>query len=107
MLAADSMRACRLVVDTGMHALGWSRQQAVDYFVDHSPLSPAFIEGEVDRYIGMPGQALSYMIGRLEIDAVRADAEQRDDFDIAAFHDRILRHGMITLPTLRRVVLDG
>ncbi len=107
MLAADSMRACRLVADTGMHALGWSRQKAIDYFADHSPLSLALIEGEVDRYIGMPGQALSYMIGRLEIDAVRAEAEQRDDFDITAFHDEILRHGMITLPTLRRVVLEG
>jgi len=106
MLAADSMRACRLVVDTGIHALGWSRQQAIDYFVDHSPLSLALIEGEVDRYIGVPGQALSYMIGRLEIDAIRTEAAQRDDFDIKAFHDKILRNGMITLPTLRRVVLD-
>ncbi|MEM8618109.1 MAG: DUF885 domain-containing protein [Actinomycetota bacterium] len=104
MLSADSMRACRLVVDTGMHALGWSRQQAVDYVEAHSPLSPTQIEGEIDRYIGMPGQALSYMIGRLEIDSIRAAAEASDSFEIAAFHDQVLRYGMVPLPTLRRVV---
>ena len=105
MLSADSMRACRLVTDTGMHALGWSRQQAIGYFTAHSPLSTVQISGEVDRYIGMPGQALSYMVGRLEIDAIRLEAERAADFDIAAFHDQVLCHGMVPLPTLRRIVL--
>ena len=106
MLAADSMRACRLVTDTGMHALGWSRDQAIDYVLAHSPLSRGIAEGEIDRYIGMPGQALSYMIGRLEIDRIRAEAEQSDSFDIKSFHDSILGHGLVPLGTLRRLVLN-
>ena len=108
MLAADSMRACRLVVDTGMHALGWSRSRAVDYILDHSPLTRRLAESEVDRYIGMPGQALSYMTGRLEIDRLRAESERRagDAFDIKDFHDRILRHGLVPLPILRDLVLS-
>lgn len=107
MLAADSMRACRLIVDTGMHALGWSRQQAIDYFLAHSPLSRTLVEAEIDRYIGMPGQALSYMIGRLEIDDIRSHAEQRPDFDITRFHDQVLQHGMVPLDTLRRTILES
>lgn len=105
MLAADSMRACRLVVDTGMHALGWPRQQAIDYMTAHSPLSVHLVEGEIDRYIGMPGQALSYMVGRLELDRIRAEAEQREGFDIVGFHDDVLGHGMVSLPALARIVL--
>ena len=105
MLAADSMRACRLVTDTGMHALGWSRDQAIQYILDHSPLTRRIAEGEVDRYIGMPGQALSYMIGRMEIDRIRHEAEQRPDFEIKAFHDAVLSHGMVPLGTLRELVL--
>ena len=106
MLTADVMRACRLVVDTGLHALGWSRQQAIDYLLSHSPLAPQMAEPEVDRYIGMPGQATSYMIGRLEIDDIRAEAEATagDRFDIAGFHDVVLGHGSVPLPTLRRRV---
>jgi uncharacterized protein (DUF885 family) len=106
MLSADSMRACRLVTDTGMHALGWSRDEAIDYVLDHSPLSRRITEREIDRYIGMPGQALSYMIGRIEIDRIRAEAEQRPDFEIKAFHDAVLSNGMVPLGTLRRLVLD-
>lgn len=105
MLSADSMRACRLVTDTGMHALGWSRTQAVDYILQHSPLSRGIAEGEIDRYIGMPGQALSYMMGRLEIDRLRAVSESRPGFDIRAFHDGVLGNGMVPLPTLQRIVL--
>jgi uncharacterized protein (DUF885 family) len=105
MLAADSMRACRLVTDTGMHALGWSRDQAVQYVLDHSPLSRRIAEGEIDRYIGMPGQALSYMIGRIEIDRIRRDSEQRADFEIKSFHDAVLSNGMVPLGTLRELVL--
>ena len=72
MYSADSMRACRLVVDTGLHALGWSRQQAIDFMVDNSPLTEGVCRPEVDRYICNPGQATSYMIGRLEIQRMRA-----------------------------------
>lgn len=108
MLAADSMRAGRLVVDTGIHAKGWSRQQAIDYVVDNSPLTRGTVEGEVDRYIGMPGQALSYMIGRLEIMRMRADAEETmgDRFDIKGFHDTVLSSGLVPMPTLDRMVKD-
>ena len=109
MLAADSMRACRLVVDSGMHALGWSRDHAIEYVMDHSPLSRRTAEGEIDRYIGMPGQALSYMTGRLEIDRLRSESERRSGsgFDIKNFHDRVLMNGGVPLPTLRRLVLGG
>jgi uncharacterized protein (DUF885 family) len=106
MLSADSMRACRLVVDTGMHALGWSRDDAIAYMTDHSPLSHQQVVGEIDRYIGNPGQAVSYMIGRLEIDRLRTDAQARlgERFDIRGFHDVVLGSGSITLPSLRRLV---
>ncbi len=106
MLAADSMRACRLVVDTGLHALGWSREQAIGYMLDHSPMTRVQVEGEIDRYTGVPGQALGYMMGRLEIDRIRAGAEQRlgNGFDIKAFHDVVLGHGDVTLATLARRV---
>ncbi|HSG79451.1 MAG TPA: DUF885 domain-containing protein [Acidimicrobiia bacterium] len=108
MLWGDSMRACRLVVDTGMHALGWSRQQAVDYIVENSPMAVGQIEAEVDRYIGMPGQALSYMIGRLEIDRLRADAEAAMGarFELAGFHDVVIGSGMVPLTTLGRMVSE-
>ncbi|MDP3983437.1 MAG: DUF885 domain-containing protein, partial [Acidimicrobiia bacterium] len=106
MLSADSMRACRLVIDTGLHALGWTRDQAIDYMLDHSPLSLTQVEGEIDRYIGDPGQALGYMMGRLEIDQIRADAEARlgDRFDIKTFHDVVLSTGSVPISTLHRVV---
>ncbi len=108
MLSADSMRAGRLVVDTGLHAKGWSRQQAIDYFLANSPMSRATVEGEVDRYIGMPGQALSYMIGRLEILRMRdeAKAAMGDRFDIKGFHDTLLSSGMVPMETLDRMVRD-
>jgi uncharacterized protein (DUF885 family) len=106
MLSADSMRAGRLVVDTGMHAMGWTRQRAIDYLADNSPMTLGTIEGEVDRYIGMPGQALAYMIGRLEIMRYRAAAEEAmgDQFDIKGFHDTVLGSGLVPLPTLERMV---
>lgn len=107
MLLADSLRACRLVVDTGMHALGWSREAAIQYMLDHSPMDRAHIEQEVDRYIGLPGQALAYMVGRLEIQAIRREAELRDGFDIRDFHDRVLRNGAVPLTTLRHLVLGA
>ena len=108
MLSADSMRACRLVVDTGMHALGWSRQRAIDYVAANSPLAMHTIVEEVDRYLSFPGQALSYMIGRIEIQRMRSDAEAAlgDRFDIKGFHDAVLGHGLVTLPTLDRILRE-
>ena len=102
MLSGDSLRASRLVVDTGMHALGWSRAEAVDFFRTNTPLAPADIEVEIDRYIAVPGQALAYMVGRLEIQRMRADAERRlgGDFDIRTFHDTVLGAGSLPLSVL-------
>jgi len=108
MLSFDSWRAGRLVVDTGMHALGWSRQEAVDYLVTNSPLALNNIESEVERYIGMPGQALAYMIGRREIMRLRAEAETTmgPGFDIKGFHDTVLGSGPVPLRVLRSLVRD-
>jgi uncharacterized protein (DUF885 family) len=105
-LSFDSWRAGRLVVDTGIHALGWSRQEAIDYLLDNSPLAPNNIETEVDRYIGWPGQALAYKTGQLEIQRLRsaAEAELGSAFDLRAFHDVVLGSGGVTLPVLRRLV---
>src|SRR5690606_19909807 len=102
MLTADSWRSARLVVDTGLHALGWSRQQAIDYFTEHTPVPLEQIAPEVDRYLAIPGQALSYKVGQLEIQRVRAraEAELGDRFDLAAFHDVVLGSGAVTLPVL-------
>jgi uncharacterized protein (DUF885 family) len=106
MLQADSMRACRLVVDTGMHALGWSREQAIDYMASNSPMNRQEVAAEIDRYITAPAQALGYMIGRLEIDKVRSSAEGAlgDRFDIKGFHEALLGAGTITLPIMRERV---
>ena len=89
LFAADSWRASRLVVDTGLHAMGWPRQRAVDWLVEHTPMPRIEIESEVDRYIAYPGQALAYMVGRREIVRLRRQASERlgDDFDLRAFHD--------------------
>jgi uncharacterized protein (DUF885 family) len=108
MLEADSMRACRLVVDTGMHALGWSRQQAIDYMVANSPMAVGHVTAEIDRYAVTPGQALAYMIGRLEIQRMRREAEDAlgDRFSIQGFHDAVLGNGLMPLPVLDRVVRD-
>jgi uncharacterized protein (DUF885 family) len=108
MLAADSMRACRLVVDTGMHAFGWSRRRAVEYMLENSPMGEGHVGAEVDRYAVTPGQALAYMIGRLEIQRIRAEAEAvlGERFDIRAFHDTVLGSGLMPLPMLDRLVRD-
>ncbi|HEY0903219.1 MAG TPA: DUF885 domain-containing protein [Marmoricola sp.] len=104
--SADSLRACRLVVDTGLHALGWSRQQAIDYMLENSPMTEAICRPEVDRYILSPGQATSYMIGRLEILRMRAEAQQRqgDAFDVRRFHTAVLDNGSLPLGVLDEVV---
>jgi uncharacterized protein (DUF885 family) len=102
MLAMDSLRGARLVVDTGIHAKGWTRDQAIAYMRLNTPLSPVVIQQEVDRYIAMPAQALSYMTGRLEIQRIRAAAKQRlgPRFDIRAFHDLILGSAPLPLGVL-------
>jgi uncharacterized protein (DUF885 family) len=106
MLSADSLRACRLVVDTGLHAFGWSRQRAIDYMVANSPLTEGVCRPEVDRYISSPGQATGYMIGRLEIQRMRREAEQRQGaaFDVKQFHSAVLDSGGLPLAVLDRVV---
>ncbi len=106
MYSADSMRACRLVVDTGLHALGWSRQQAIDFMVANSPLTEGVCRPEVDRYICRPGQATSYMVGRLEIERIRREAEERQGaaFDVRRFHSAVLDSGSLPLGVLDRVV---
>jgi len=108
MLSFDSWRACRLVVDTGMHGLGWSRREAIDYMTANSPQAHNNIETEVDRYIGWPGQALAYMIGRREIMRLRSMAQQEmgSDFDIQGFHDAVLSSGAVPLPVLAELVSD-
>jgi uncharacterized protein (DUF885 family) len=102
MLSFDSWRACRLVVDTGIHHLGWSRARAIDYLLANSALTPGNVENEVDRYIADPGQALAYMVGRIELQRLRAHARQRlgGRFDVKAFHDAVLGTGGVPLSVL-------
>ena len=105
-LSFDAWRASRLVVDTGMHALGWTRQQAIDFMVEHTALGENNIANEVDRYISYAGQALAYKLGQLEILRLRSEARERqgDRFDIRRFHDAVLEQGALPLPVLRAVV---
>ena len=106
LFAADSWRASRLVVDTGLHALGWPRQRAVEWLVEHTPMPRIDVESEIDRYISYPGQALAYMVGRREIVRLRRQASERlgAEFDLRAFHDIVLRAGMLPLPALAGTV---
>ncbi|MBP2340810.1 uncharacterized protein (DUF885 family) [Saccharothrix coeruleofusca] len=108
MLAMDSLRAGRLVVDTGLHAHGWSRERGIAYLRENTPVALVEIESEVDRYIAAPGQALAYMVGRLEVQRVRAEAEAAlgARFDIRAFHDVVLGGGPLPLAVLDQVVRD-
>jgi uncharacterized protein (DUF885 family) len=105
-LSFDSWRACRLVVDTGMHAMGWTRQQAIDYMLENTALAKNNIVNEVDRYITWPGQALAYKTGQLEIRSLRQGAEKRlgSRFDVRRFHDVLLGNGALPLRALREVV---
>jgi uncharacterized protein (DUF885 family) len=107
MLSYDAWRASRLVVDTGMHALGWSRDAAIEFMAAHTALATNNIANEVDRYIGWPGQALAYKIGQLEIRALRSEAEAAlgSSFDIRRFHDAVLGHGALPLGVLRGSVV--
>ena len=99
-------RACRLVVDTGIHALGWTRQQVIDYLAERTALSLHEIETETDRYISWPGQAVSYKIGELKIRELRRKAEQAlgERFDVREFHDAVLLIGSVPLPALEQAV---
>jgi uncharacterized protein (DUF885 family) len=101
-LTYEAWRASRLVVDTGMHALGWTRQQAIDYMAEHTALSLLNIANEVDRYIAWPGQALAYKIGEIKIRELRAAAEEAlgERFDVRAFHRVVLEEGGIPLDAL-------
>ncbi len=103
MLGYQAWRACRLVVDTGLHHLRWSRQKGIDFFLDNVGLTERETINEVDRYIIWPGQALSYKTGQREIQAVRQAAQQRlgPRFDLRAFHDELLAHGAIPLSTMK------
>ena len=107
-LSFGSWRAGRLVVDTGIHALGWSRQEAIDYLTANSPEAHRNIENEVDRYIVWPGQALAYKTGQREMLNARARAESAlgDRFDLTAFHDTLLGSGSVPMPTMHRLVDD-
>lgn len=100
----EMWRAVRLVVDTGMHAQGWTRQQAIDYFKANAPKSDLDITNEIDRYIATPGQALAYKIGQMKISELRARARSRlgDRFDLRAFHDALLGAGALPLSVLER-----
>ncbi|WP_408640931.1 DUF885 domain-containing protein [Sphingomonas horti] len=101
-LSFEIWRACRLVIDTGLHHYGWTRQQAIDYLASHSALAQHDIETEVDRYISWPGQALAYKLGELTIRKMRAKAEKElgPKFDQRAFHDAFLNLGSVPLPVL-------
>jgi uncharacterized protein (DUF885 family) len=103
MLSNEAFRAARLVVDPGMHALGWTRQEAIDYMVAHTAESEGGIASEIDRYIAVPGQATAYLTGSLVIQELRrkAEAELGDDFDIREFHDLVIGDGTITLGMLQ------
>jgi uncharacterized protein (DUF885 family) len=102
----QAFRAARLVVDTGYHALGWSRQQCIDYMVEQTGVNRNFVTGEIDRYTSQPGQALAYMVGKLKIDELRdrAKAKLGARFDIRRFHNAVLDQGALPLSTLEGVV---
>jgi uncharacterized protein (DUF885 family) len=105
-ISTSLMRAARLVVDTGIHAFGWSRERALGYMTEHVPMPPEFLAAEIDRYVVMPGQALAYLTGKLEILRIRDEAEQRlgPAFSLPAFHGAILDHGSLPMPTLARSI---
>jgi uncharacterized protein (DUF885 family) len=106
LLSNEALRAARLVVDSGMHMLGWSRQKAIDYVLAHTTETPGHAAAEIDRYIAVPGQATSYMIGNLEIRRLRAEAQKAlgAKFDLRAFHDLVLEDGALPLSALRTKV---
>jgi uncharacterized protein (DUF885 family) len=107
-LEMEMWRAVRLVLDTGIHADGWSRDRAIGYFRDNMAMPLETLTAEVDRYIGMPGQALAYQLGNLKFRAIRARAEATlgERFRIRDFHDAIMAAGAVTLPVLELLMDD-
>jgi uncharacterized protein (DUF885 family) len=105
-ISTSLMRAARLVVDTGIHAFGWGRERAIGYMTEHVPMPPEFLAAEIDRYVVMPGQALAYLTGKLEILRIREEARQRlgPAFSLPQFHGAILDHGSLPMPTLARSI---
>jgi uncharacterized protein (DUF885 family) len=105
-LGLESWRAVRLVVDTGLHAGGWSRARALEFALAHTPMPESFLRSEIDRYIACPGQALGYLIGQRELLRLRQDAQRQlgNAFDIRDFHSAVLDHGTLPLPVLTEVV---
>jgi uncharacterized protein (DUF885 family) len=105
-ITASLMRAARLVVDTGIHAFGWSRERAMEFMAEHVPMPRGFLADEIDRYVVMPGQALAYLTGKLEILRIREEARRRlgPAFSLPAFHAAILDHGSLPMPVLARSI---
>jgi uncharacterized protein (DUF885 family) len=106
MLSAEMHRAIRLVVDTGIHSKGWTREQAIQYSLDHEAASESGIVAEIERYMAWPGQALSYKVGQLKIHELRAKAEKElgPKFDIREFHDQVLEYGCLPLKLLEEKI---
>ena len=105
-LSYEMWRACRLVIDTGIHSKHWTRQQAIEFLLQNTALSAGNARAEIDRYISWPGQALAYKLGELKIWKLRRHAEQRlgDEFDLREFHDAVLGNGQLPLSMLDAVI---
>ncbi len=105
-LTYEMWRACRLVIDTGIHTGGWTREQAIDYLAGNTALSLHEVTTEIDRYISWPAQALSYKLGELKIKELRAKAAHAlgEHFDVRQFHDVVLAQGSVPLPILQEAV---
>jgi uncharacterized protein (DUF885 family) len=108
-LANEALRACRLVVDTGLHDLGWTRAEAITFMEQHSLFTGPFVAGEIERYLGWPGQALAYKVGELELLRVRGELEARDAaaFSLRDFHEAVLAEGSLPLPILAEHLLGA